>query len=639
MLEQEDLPLALRRPRRSGVGSRSSSSNRALHLDRPTEPQTPHRLPQTPSRESKKRVRFSDSGSTGEAVPKSDSVSSSSSSSSSSPASTGLTPFIGQVTFLPMRQVLDGRVKRRIRRNGLSEEMNVISAEKRRKVLQDKAEMDSLRAALATKDAEIRRLSGVTVVEEGESIDDLKRQVEHLRRALKSPAPSNSDLSDSTQVDWSSAMTGGGHYSSSGGDDADHFFDESSIAQLACSTPTRRRADIRNSIPTPPSTSPIMRLIMPPMRQLFTPPSSHKSVQVQMPDEAGREAAQEELASLQLEVKKLTSILETYEAMTCRLADKLAPFSPEDGSAAEAILGSRSPTIKVEARLNQLLRAFRDRTAALAKVDTSLDSLGIRGSDAPQAIASLAAAFRSARLELEYLEPGESTLPLSASGAAVLDLLLARLRELARERLEHADTIDEFQAVEVSLRRQLGARVGAMDDMRQEISTLKGKVKLRNVRIQELEAGMDRLRGSVKSYTRDIADLETLAQRLEGDLDAANKSLQEAEELREAHEEEHGEALAEKDSTISVLERKLGLVLEQTAGLREELANLQRQHDELQARHEGERGSVDQRKGSGLEGMDTEVFTLRTEVDKANKALQKAQATVHQLRIENKEIK
>lgn len=648
----EDLPLSLRRPRRSV----------AAH-DRPVEVQTPH----TPSRGRKKRVRFSDPGPTTEGDYQSASE------------TTGLTPFMrrtkltpgsggsrrrrhsgpaaatdsqvdvfnpdrdtgynGQVTFLPLRQVLDGRVKRRIRRNGLSEEMNVISAEKRRRTQQTMAEMDALRAEVAAKNAQIRRLSGATEVaeEDEDSIDDLKKQVEQLRRALKSPAPSSQateeyyDTSGSTRVDEQDS--GNCVEMDVDFDDdtvTDHFFGDDDIAEIACSTPSRRPTEFRHSFPTPPSTSPLARLATPLFRPMSTP-TSHAGVQVQI-DDAEKQELEEELASLHLEIDKLTGTLETYEALTSRLSDKLSQFSPDGGSAAEAILGSRSPTVKVEAQLNKLLKTFSDRTTSLARLDDSLGELGFDGDDASDIIASLATAFRSARLELEYLEPGESTLPLTAGGIAVLDLLLTRLRELSRRNLENEDVVDEYHELELRLRKQLTARVEAMDDMKQEIGTLKGKVKLRNARIAELETGMDKLRGTVKTYTRDIAELETLAQRLEGDLDAANKDLRRAKEDEEADVVEWADILQGRDSTIALLEEKLGDALLQTSELKEQLASLQRQHETLESRHGEELG---EQHGSIFASRDTRVDDLRLEIEEVSEALRQAQDTIQKLRVEN----
>ncbi|KAJ4387261.1 hypothetical protein N0V93_007850 [Gnomoniopsis smithogilvyi] len=669
----EDLPLALRRSRRS-INSAACPS----HVQ-PTPPQTPSR-----SSARSKRVHFSTSDLLTNAKAKVDD--NKNNNINNTAASTGLTPFIrrttltpglgssssskkrrysgpaatdhtdvfnpyrdtgynGQVTFTPLRQVLDGRVKRRIRRNGLSEEMHSISAEKKRRTQRTQAEMDTLRAELAAKDAEIRRLSGETEIGDehgGEGVDDLKREVEKLRRNLNRPAPAfmraSSVDSDATEIDWSRSTQG---EQVSGDclqmdvdfDDnetiEDHVFSDETMAELACSTPSRRATHPRHSFPTPPSTSPRLRLRSPVFSAPITP-TSHASVQVRLPD-PNHPDVEDELASLHLEVEKLTHTLSTYESLTTRLSSKLAPYSPAPpSSAAEAIQRSRSPALQTEAQLNTLLRTLSERTTALTTLQTSLSGLGFPGTAPSDIITALRSAFRAARLELEYLEPGESALPLTAAGAEVLDLLLTRLRELARQNLEKDDVIDEYSEAEASLRTQLSARVEAMDAMRVEIGTLKEKVKLRNMRIKELESGMEKLRASVKGYTSDIADLEALAQRLEGELDEARKAAgKEAEEGLEAEEGWLG-AIKRKDTTAVLLEGRLAHALNQVAELKAQLAQQQdaatvNQHDN----HEGDAVLAAEREN------DTKVAELRAEVEEVSEALRQARETVATLRGEN----
>ncbi|KAK7701632.1 hypothetical protein SLS64_010080 [Diaporthe eres] len=660
----EDLPIALRRTRRSSAVFHS-------HPQETQRPKSP--TVSTPSRGAKKRVRFSDPGlsSDHDAHVDDEHVS----------ASTGLTPHIrrttlepgsgtkrrrhsgpvtqdrpeafdstidtrhsGEVTFLPLRQVLDGRVKRRIRRNGLSEEINIITAERRKKAQQTSDEIAALRSEVAAKDAEIRRLSGATAVgqedddETQESIDELKRQVSQLRRVLKSPDSSNEteDTIDynTTRVDW--AMQVRDPFSSEysdmeldvddDDDDEDHHFGDKTMAELACSTPSRRSSNIRNSFPTPPSTSPHLGPITPSRRHPVTP-TSQAAVQTSF-TAADREELEDELASLQLEIAKLTGTLETYESMTSRLSEKLSPWAPKDGSASALIMDSRSPAVRVEAQLNNLLQALSDRTAALEGLDASLGELGFPGGDASEVVLSLSSAFRTARLELEYLTPGEIALPLTAAGAAVLDLLLARLRELAKRTLECEDAIDEYHVLELSLRKQLGARAEAMDAARAERDALAGEAGKKDARVRELEAGVQRLKGAVKSYTRDVSELEGLVQRLEGDLDTANKDLRAAREQNEADAEEWAGAAEDKDFAITMLEEKLGLALEQTSELKDQL-------EELRAKHKEDVFSMSQRHGVDLVMRDSRVSELRLEVDRVNEALREAHETVQNLRVEN----
>ncbi|ROV88857.1 hypothetical protein VMCG_10191 [Cytospora schulzeri] len=694
----DDLPIAIRRTRRNSVASHANSGETHNTNTNTKQPLKPLKGPKsepllfTPSRGSKKRVRFSDPGkstSTEQVEVDVDDDAKQDNLAASSSSSTGLTPHIrrttldpesankrrrhsgsssasgggrsdaafdstidtmhtGEVTFLPLRQVLDGRVKRRIRRNGLSEEINLISAEKKKKAQQTKEEIAALRAEVAARDAEIRRLSGATVVSEEDeaSIDDLKRQVAQVRRSLKSPESSDGTEDtieyDTSRDDWLKVSRDpfSGEHSDM---DVDSDFDDSdfgdtTLAELACSTPSRRSSDIRNSFPTPPSTSPPPGPLTPSRRRhQVVSPTKHAIVQTSFTD-GDKEELEEELASLHLEVAKLTNTLEGYEAMTTRLSEKLHPFAPKDGSAAALIMDTRSPTVRVEAQLNNLLQAFSDRTACLAGVFTSLDDLGFPGGDANEIITSLSSAFREARLELEYLTPGEITIPLTAAGSSVLDLLLTRLRELARRSLECEDAVDEYHALEVSLRRQLGARADAMDGMRTEMRNLQRQSRGKDARVRELEAGVERLKGSVKSYTRDVSELEGLVQRLEADLDTANKGLRRAEEDNQADLEEWTDALEGKDSTIAMLEEKLGLALEQTSELKDQLDSLQNQQRQMGASHEEELTSMTRRHGAALALRDERVEELRLEIDRVNEALRGAHETIQALRAENSSL-
>ena len=174
---EDDRPIAVRRKRRSSTGlqqpakhPRSSTPDSSAHSSE-------NRLGHTISpQKAKKRVRFSDPGpeiikfssSTG-LTPYVRRTILTPTSRSSSPSSTRLlsqsprrrlslpiqlpsrSPITGEIQFAPLRQVLDERVKRRLRRNNLSEEVNEIDAErledgKRRQELRElKAEMARMR--------------------------------------------------------------------------------------------------------------------------------------------------------------------------------------------------------------------------------------------------------------------------------------------------------------------------------------------------------------------------------------------------------------------------------------------------------------------------------------------------------------
>lgn len=609
MEEDLDIPIALRRtPRRSRV-----SDARAADLGSTDAAASPSSC-QTPSRtRTKKRVRFSDPG------PELTAHNSSS--------STGLTPMVrrstlgvaassskrrrysapvedgnrtpdNEVHFLSLRQVLDDRVKRRIRRNGLSEEMNIIEGEKKVRAQRQASEIERLRRELVQRDEEIESLRNATVVQDTERILELEEQIDRLRAELSSGAGHE----DRTRLDWTMAAQDpftDGFYDDDDDEEEEEndAFGDTTMADLVCSTPTRARS----SFPTPPCTSPTLPNTPPSMRRRSSPSlppatSSQAGVQVQFPDPE-KEALEDELGSLRLELTKLNDALASHESQRRRIAEKLSRVP---------LPSSLDHHRGVEEHLDQALRSLSDKTAGLHGLNTSLGALGFRGDDAAEIVASIVAALRSARLELEYLTPGEVTLPLSSHGAEVLDLVLVRLRDLSRQVKEDEAAIDEYHALELSLRQQLGARVEAADGLRREAQRAAERLKSKDERIAELEVGTDRLRGAVEGYRRDVAELEGLVQRMD------EEGQTKTDELRA------------RDERARELEARAASLQTQTAALGKQLADAQ-----------GQRASLNKSHGAALALRDARVAELRGEVEGVNQALRTAHETICQLRVQN----
>lgn len=543
-------------------------------------------------------------------------------------------PFGGEVRFLPLRQVLDGRVKRRIRRNGLSEEMNACYAERRRRSRETQAEIQRLKSELARKDDEIQRLHDETVVLDTDRVWELEQQIEALKKELvqRSGAPQAPSSSTSPTHEWTRAARDpfSDDFMELGTeDDSDNeHFGETTVAELMCSTPTRR---MRNSFPTPPTTSPAPEEIPTPCRPQAPPasPLSHVGTQAFLPDPE-KQKLEEELASLQLEVCKLTSTLESYSALATRLSEKLAPFTPAPSPDLKG--GSSAGPPDLEAHLSSVLQTLSDRTAALAELNTSLSSLGFPGSDAFEIIDSLRTCLRTARLELEYLTPGEITLPLTSAGAEVLDLLLTRLRNLAKRNREADESIDEYHALELSLRAQLGARVDAMDALAERLAAAEAASRAKDSRVAELEVGLDRLRGAARLYARDLAELEALVGRMEAEL-ASSSAANEA--LRSEHARATTQLVADKTAAVAALEAELAEALDRAAALEAELGSLQAAHAEALAAHRAELAGAEETHRRDLAQRDALVAELRGEVERVNAALRAARETAGGLAREN----
>ncbi|KAI8627113.1 hypothetical protein F5Y19DRAFT_443227 [Xylariaceae sp. FL1651] len=559
----------------------------------------------------------------------------------------------GEAHFHSLVHVADGdRVKRRSRRNKLGEETHTIEAVKKNartrtrknnsaETAQVEAEVQRLRSELAERDAEIERLHNETMVYDTERIVELEQQIEALQNELAQrqsfTANADADADDEEKKEEVDEEDDGPSHSfydwtlaardpfSDSYLDEDEGFGDVTMADVACSTPSRRKStntsksmSASGSFPTPPCTSPTMPATPCSVRRSITPmpPLSHVGTQASLPD-LEKEALEAELGSLRLELTKLTDTLESYTALQGRLSDKLSSTSTAPSSA----LKSENSSPDLEAHLDGVLQTLSDRTAALLELNSSLSSLGFPGSDACEIIASIVSGFRAARLELEYLTPGEITLPLSSHGAEVLDLVLTRLRDLARKAREDEDAIDEYHALELSLRQQLGARVDAMESIRREQKENQATLRERDDRIAELEVGLDRLKGAAEGYRRDIVELEGLVQRLEDDGKAAEAKLQ--AEIAGAQTE-----LSERTAAVADLETKLASTLEQGEDLRTQLADLQQRKDaETKARNKSQ--------GAALALRDARVAELRREIDGINESLRRAHESIQKLRVEN----
>ncbi|KAH6605824.1 glycolipid 2-alpha-mannosyltransferase [Trichoderma cornu-damae] len=510
-----DLPIALRR------GRRCSSRIIIKSEERPAvsaAPRTPHGR--------KKGVRYSDTGPsvassgltpmvrrTCIATPKGrrlvDSIRSAGGSRLASSTTTqGSTQRAdNQPACLDLRQTVDGRIERRMRRNGLRDMLYKIEQEKRRKEQSARAQIAMLEAEITARDAEIYELQNATAIVDTDRIWDLEQQIGELKDELATRRSLAKE--DATQrYSWAKAsndaLTEGLMDLAR---DGDHCGDTAVLqSQASTSTPSRARSPFL----TPPSTSPPMPA-SPCSRGVSPTAASHADIQAHFLD-SDTKRLEEEIASLRFKVHKLTTSLDSYNALGARISDALSNGPPE-GARAEAFF----PLEAIEDQVQLLLQTMSDRAAAVTHLTAAIGELGFPGSDAGEMISSLASGFRAARLELEYLTPGEITLPLASRGAEVLDLLLARLRAWARKAKEDEDSIDEYHAIEQSLRRQLDSRTSVTEELNGKIAEAYRMLDGKGNRIRELEVGNDRLKGAADGYVRDIAELEQPVERVESE--------------------------------------------------------------------------------------------------------------------------
>lgn len=618
MEADDNIPLALRRSRRSNFGVRVTDAFSDAAVPPTRTPKREHGL-QTPRKtNTSRRLRFSDPG-----------------------LSTGLTPFLRrsdintprgrrvsmpQVSSTLQRQprdnqcihnIRDGRVERRERRGATREAVGKVEAKHRHATSRAKSEISHLQDQLRSRDREIYELRNATIVVDTDRIWQLEGQIDalkaDLRRAQSQDRHRNSFMAPDSPTQPFTDI-GFGH---NGGPEQTWFDDTTGII---AGTPSRRAQD---SFPSPPATSPMAIPETPSSRSrsrthLAVPPTpisatAHAGVQACLlnPDVVDAQAV--ELESLRREVGRLMGTLDEHRRMMERLAHRIPqPQTESDAS-------DSGSTTEFEQQIAGLLDTLSEKTTSLSGLTSAISSLGFPGGDAPEMLGSISVAFRQARLELEYLSPGECALPLSHHGAEVLDLVLTQLRELARKLQERENTIDEYHAGELSLRQQLSDRVSFAERLREGLDKANCAIEEKDTRIHELEFGNDRLKGAINGYLRDISELERLVERMEAE--AANNGT--------GREAAADGAESEQQSLIRDLESRIDDATKSASELRDEL-------DVVKASRKKQLNEVNKRNGQALALRDARVAELRGEVDRVNGALSHAHWEIHRLRAENK---
>ncbi|KAI1112521.1 hypothetical protein F5Y14DRAFT_421405 [Nemania sp. NC0429] len=623
-------PVALRRSTRRCV-----SAGAALQAAPSTVTVT---APKTPG--SKKRVRFSDPGLE---VPRSDEA------DTGPTGSTGLTPMVERSSL--GESASKRRRSSRLASIGDTEDAEPATPKAKGKArarkgssakraptkAQIEAEVARLRAELVNRDAEIERLRDETVMQDTGRIVELDNQIRSLRAELQKqqyPAAQTEGedevVGNATDVDNDGELPSRTFYDWTlgprdayldrylyGGDDSG---DVAMPDAAAFSTPSRRRKSpddegqprsLSGSFPTPPCTSPT---------QPATPFSVHKparaetpsravGVQASLPD-AEKESLKEELASLRLELSKLQNTFETQASVQAHLSEMLSIAAPP--AAGED--GGEGQQLDIEEHLHMMLRQLQERTLDLIDVTSSLRSLGFPGSDASEIISSITSGLRIARLEMEYVNPGNTSLPLSHHGSELLIMIIEKIRVLRRQAKEGAAEVQEVSAKRDSLQQQLNDRCNAIDNTRAQWRVDQDAVAERDIRITELERSLDRVRGEAAGYVQDIKALESWTERLDSEGRLAQARLQIDLDLAR-------EKLEQRDAATTDLEAKL-------AGALEMVEALEAQIRDLQLRKGADSRAQNKAHGDVLALKDRRILELRREISALSTRLRDAQESL-----------
>lgn len=522
------------------------------------------------------------------------------------------------IQFTPLRQMLDMRTKRRIRRTGLSDEINRIQREKREHTSFEK----SLATLLQERDALEEELK--LLKRDRETSD----QPPAYDSFWTSPQASTRELEEQTTLIRDDAIQSSSHDleepNTSIQNDGDTFMlHESAI--LTSDSPVFRPSSMRHS-PIPEGFT------------LFSAISNDASTQTARSERSDQNGAH----SLALDLEAARS--EKHELFSaCR--SRMPAF--EDSEIGDMLRQTTPPPDFLEnvlATLTTALSRASDATQTLEGISQQCSSLGFAGESTGDVLSDMKDQFRSARLELERAIPGETANVSLEDGKATLSTLVKRVKSLARElrseRKYHYGSLGREKA----LRGQFDNLLHRYEAAADKISTLEDSIASSasdmlhtRMRMQDLESedhektvGIVRLNSALDKYHDDMKGLEDLVSKLENENSAAKeKYMQQITQLRKQLATERSKRSAieisasESEARIRRLEESVEQNRIRACDLTAQAEALEREHEGAlkAAQHKADRRIQQHEQDAGI--LNVRISDLTTSLDTARSEAQR----------------
>jgi len=524
--------------------------------------------------------------------------------------------------FTPLRQILDSRTQRRIRRFGLSDEINQIEREKREDRKFEKT-LSSLR----------------------QERDDLQRQLSLMQQR---GVISDESLLASSESYWMSPQV-----HNPGVESDTHITheqnpvtsrrDQESLFQPASDGESCTLNDSAIVV----SNSPDYRA----MRQYNTPEPD--SLMYEEEDTIINVATQTSFYgnTENSDIYRLTLDLEAArsekEKLFSRCRSELATFG---GASMSDILRLPSPPQDVCDNIVSILTTALSRasaaTEALEGINQECSNLGFSGANAEEIVFDIKNSLRSARLELERAIPGETADVGLEDGKATLSALVRRVRLLA------CDLQTEQKQHHGSLGREKALK-GHFDDLlyryeaaATKISKLEGSIASSasdmlhtRMRLQELEnedqektIGIDRLNTALDKYHDDMKSLESLVNRLEDENVAAKAHYrQQIAKLKKKVASERQQR-SQTEASASEYETRICLLEETVENNRIKVCDLMAQVESLEKEHRVASRVLESKSTKQLQQHEREMGTLNVRISELNTSLDEIKVEASRLR-------
>lgn len=540
-----------------------------------------------------------------------------------------------------------------MRRHRLSEETNNIEYEERYEARQRKTTVEQLREQLKEKDLEVQSMrdgqelasqleeeSGATVTRDA-SLSTKVRKLEQEIQDLKAELERKESIGED-DPNWTMAARDPYDFEHEDeqmitNDDQDFTMNDEIMT-----TPTR----LNTSFPSPPSTMP--NTPSTPCRSRNVSAES-AGTQISFPD-TEKSLLKSQLQDLQAKILKLNAAVVLNDDNTSRLATKLSDFIPATDTTEQdhTAVDSALDTVLTQLALSQY--EAREQEQAFSALTTEIKSLGFSAASPDQALEAIATQFRQARLDLEYLTPGE--VEEGFENEKLLGMLISRIKVLVEMAKSNDDNIDQYHEQEVLLRQQIDTRVSAMDEMRRQLNLAEDVVGGLREEITELSTGNSRLKTALESYRSEVKTLESLISRTERA--GREVELQLRSEAAIMQGKLRDEALLHdvtkadnegKDVIIAELDRRLKTAFAAAEEVQSQLASLTSSTSSAVSDRQTTISSLqitlterERAHGDALALRDARVSELREEIERVNDALKTAYGTIVSLRKENREL-
>lgn len=506
-------------------------------------------------------------------------------------------PLMGTLQFESLRQVIDGRSRRRIRRNRLSEEMNKIDEEKKHEL----------------------KLNRKLVAVERKLVDGGGKPVDEAGAPFHTPQQTCSQMICAVDggISKDDAFWVGAAIRSFEDFDYDNMSATSTVDLGLDATELRQG----------------------PATQTLTGSESHVSIprgevadtgtQANLVD-SGKSELEEQVRVLKESLRTVTLQLELSNTTNQRVVSKLRAHLQDSGSF------SSNPS-EVDEALDTVLTSLvlaqsraEDAEAGLSALSSEIKGLGFDGDDVQGTLKAINSQFRQARLELEYLQPGETV--EGFENARLLGLLVDRVRLLLQRIRDSGEERDEQRRVSVVLQKQF-------DHSEARRTAAQARVHELAVEVEEKERSISNLQRALDGYRSEVNSLENLVNRLEAEhattteglhktLDEAVADLEGKLEAEVQSREGVTREVQEKKHQVEMLQNQVERNTNVIERLREEKASLLAAKDEIVSKLETRCAEKDKAHELDLSKQLVEIKSLEREKSNLVESLAEAEISI-----------